>query len=1032
MWFRNPADVRFEGGAGAPPVGREAARHVASPEAGDHRRDARATHPDHRRDARATAFHTLDASWAVRHPRVSRLAIMLGCVLAVVMAAWVTLRGEERGMRLVVVAGLTAPMLLLALRHSPMAIPYLMAIYAGNRGLRRVLDFVDGHYHDKTVIVLLPLLAPLCLGVAFAMRYHLLPRSLRWMFIAYFAAVGWGFLMGAGNGTAAAFELANYVGPALVLGYVLTSMPSADVARKWVAWTVGMAAVVAVYGWYQFLTMPPWDELWMRWALMISIGPWEPMQLRVFSTLASPGPAALFLSLGLLAGVAHWKRWGAVSLPVALLVLSVLLLTRVRATWLMFVMGVVVFAATAPKSRRMRSVIAVLVLAVVAAGVGSYVLPLLPGGSRITDRFQTMGDVSEDHSYQQRLDFSVQMAREVLARPMGHGLGESGVAVKAASGGDDLQVFDNGLINLGYALGLPGLVLLGFAAWTLGRWLRLSAREAEASGDEEAMRHVRLAIAVYVSSLLALAASNWVREDLAGVLWMLVGLGVLPALRGGGLLAAAYAFAGFRVRAYIGKGGGAVTHTSTQSNSTDVRRQPMRLAPTLRGPAHAQPAAAEEVTANLLNQPLPAWRRLRVAVLAEQFPRLSETFVLEQAAGLERRGHRVSVFSFHEPGEQDRHPAAAEMGLDRRVRCFEMPASWAARAASAPGRAVAVARGGGSPRACIEARRFGQEVWSLRLLYAAANLVRQTPEPFDVIHCHFGNLGAVGVALRDLGLLRGPIITSFHGRDVTRYPSTRQGVYDTLFRMGDRFLVNSGFTADKITALGCDPQRIDKVPVAFDTNKIPFRPRTLCPGEAVRLISVGRLVEKKGHEFAIRALAMLRDHTIRVELDIIGGGPLRGELDKLIQELGVADRVTLLGPQPPERVREAYDLAHLFLVPSVTDRHGDHEGQGLVLQEAQASGLPVIATDHNGFPEGMIDGTTGFLVPERDPAAIAQRLRWLIEHHARWPQIGRAGSDFVRRTYDRRYQNDRLEQVFLRLASQRSTASHNPHDPPRP
>ncbi len=449
-------------------------------------------------------------------------------------------------------------------------------------------------------------------------------------------------------------------------------------------------------------------------------------------------------------------------------------------------------------------------------------------------------------------------------------------------------------------------------------------------------------------------------------------------------------------------------------------------------PREAAGEAADRDASSNPGQPdrPPTWRPLRVAVLAEQFPRLSETFVLEQAAGLARRGHDVSVLSFHRPREEDLHAAAGEHDLDRRVRCFDMPRGAAGRIAAAPLRAAALTGRGISPRQCLDAQRFGAEVRSLRLLYAAAALASDPPEPFDVIHCHFGNLGAVGVALRELGLLRGPIITSFHGRDVTRYPSRRPGVYDELFRLGDRFLVNSGFTAGKVVAMGCDPAKIDKVPVAFDTHQIPFRPRTLEPGEAVRLVCVGRLVEKKGHEFAIRGIAELGDASPRVELEIIGGGPLRGRLRRLIRMLGVGDRVTLRGPQPPERVREAYDRGHLFLVPSVTDRHGDHEGQGLVLQEAQASGLPVIATRHNGFPEGMIDGETGFLVPERDPAAIADRLRWLIQNHDRWPAMGEAGSRFVRSTYDRRFQNGRLERVFLRLAGS-STESSPHHRTPR-
>ncbi len=532
MWFRSSTH-REAGATGSHPRLREAG--------------AADSHPRLRGGGAADGDPRLGSSgaWWVRHPRLARVGVVLGCVIAAMLAAAVMLKWEERGLRLVLLAGLTAPMGLLAVRRSPWAIPYFLIIVAGNRGLRRLLDYADGEYHTQTVIVLLPLLASLCLGVPFAMRYHGLPRSLRLMFGAYFAAAGWGFVMGGGNGMAAAFELAGYVCPAMVLGYILTSPPTAAVASRWLAWVVAVTVGVTVYGWYQFLTMPPWDEMWMRSALMISIGPWEPMQLRVFSTLASPGPAAMLLALGVLAVVAG--ATGATSgeggvtrprmIPLAAavglggLILTGLLLTRVRATWLMLVVAIGVWAATVPGPRaaKVRSVAWVAVLCGVAGVAGAVLLPLLPGGDKVTGRMETLGSVGTDHSYQERLAFSLEMTREVLARPLGHGLGESGTAVKAGSESDALQVFDNGLLNLGFTLGLPGLALMGFAAWTLGRWLREAA--GLTGGEHPASPHVRLGIAVYASSLLALAASNWVREDLAAIVWVLVGIAVAPAVR---------------------------------------------------------------------------------------------------------------------------------------------------------------------------------------------------------------------------------------------------------------------------------------------------------------------------------------------------------------------------------------------------------------------------------------------------------------------------------------------------------------------
>ena len=108
-------------------------------------------------------------------------------------------------------------------------------------------------------------------------------------------------------------------------------------------------------------------------------------------------------------------------------------------------------------------------------------------------------------------------------------------------------------------------------------------------------------------------------------------------------------------------------------------------------------------------------------------------------------------------------------------------------------------------------------------------------------------------------------------------------------------------------------------------------------------------------------------------------------------ELGLEEVVTFYGAGGGELVEQKMAQAHIFMAPSVTANDSDVEGQGLVLQEAQACGLPVLATDHNGFPEGMLPGRSGFLVPERDVDGLAEKLAYMIEHDGKWAEWGRAG-----------------------------------------
>src|SRR5439155_10288384 len=127
---------------------------------------------------------------------------------------------------------------------------------------------------------------------------------------------------------------------------------------------------------------------------------------------------------------------------------------------------------------------------------------------------------------------------------------------------------------------------------------------------------------------------------------------------------------------------------------------------------------------------------------------------------------------------------------------------------------------------------------------------------------------------------------------------------------------------------------------------------------------------------------------------IVGDGPLRKKLEELVIALGLTDAVTLHGARDGAFVRERMSAAHLALLASVSIED-DQEGQGLFLQEAQACGLPVVATEHGALPEGMLSGKSGLLATEHNSHALADRLKELIAHPETWPIMGRNGRKFV-------------------------------------
>ena len=352
---------------------------------------------------------------------------------------------------------------------------------------------------------------------------------------------------------------------------------------------------------------------------------------------------------------------------------------------------------------------------------------------------------------------------------------------------------------------------------------------------------------------------------------------------------------------------------------------------------------------------------MKIAVMAPRFPELSQTFVLSQITGLLERGHDVHIIAT--PGDDGgHHPAVAEHRLMERMRPLSVPprplGQRVLKAAGLFGRLLL--REPGVAIDSVNVLRHGRGVLSLTPLYDAASLVGD--RDYDVIYCHFGTVGRRADRLRAAGGLRGPIVTVFHAYEITEYLRHRPAsVFHDLFRRGELFLPISERWRDLLIRLGCPVDRTRVHRMGVRTDQIPFRERVRQPSQPIQLLSVARLVEKKGIEYAIRAAADAAARGVDVDYRIIGGGPLHGRLQALIDELDAADSVRLLGGKTQDEVQELLAWAHIFVAPSVTSSEGDQEGIPVAIMEAMAAGLPIISTRHSGIPELVEDG--GVRVP---------------------------------------------------------------------
>lgn len=410
-------------------------------------------------------------------------------------------------------------------------------------------------------------------------------------------------------------------------------------------------------------------------------------------------------------------------------------------------------------------------------------------------------------------------------------------------------------------------------------------------------------------------------------------------------------------------------------------------------------------------------RRLRIAYIVGRFPDPTQTFVVNQIVAMAERGHSIEVFTTAKRASTASVSPTMER-LERLGLLERTHAIWAAGNGllalckatvllllvgwRAPGILGRVART--APTEGVRA--------ALHLLYAALTLVQRGRPSYDVIHAQFGPYGRLAARLMELGVLAGPLITSFRGYDAGQYLSAHAEDYRSLFARGDLFLPVCRHLAERLLAAGCDAKKIHVHHSGVDCGSMPYRDRPVPKAAPLRLISIGRLVEKKGFSYAIQAVAHLLAASRPVSYVIVGDGPSRNELEAQIHELDLSAHVTLVGWKRHDEALQLLELSHLLLVPSVTARDGDEEGIPNVAKEAMALGLPVVATKHGGIPELVRDGVSGYLVPERDVESLVSCLTHLMDHRERWTMMGRAGRRVVEDHFDVSKLSTELETLY--------------------
>lgn len=356
---------------------------------------------------------------------------------------------------------------------------------------------------------------------------------------------------------------------------------------------------------------------------------------------------------------------------------------------------------------------------------------------------------------------------------------------------------------------------------------------------------------------------------------------------------------------------------------------------------------------------------LNILFVVGNFPVLPETFIINQITGLIDRGHNIDIFSLSRGNSSKVHHDVIEYKLLDRT---------------------------------------------------TYKIIPKNLNKYDIILCQFGPLGKQFVNHRKKLNFKAKIVTCFRGYDMSqtiRYNGP--DVYRQLFKEGDLFLPVCDYFKEKLINLGCDPKKIMVHHSAIDPARFMFVSDRSDRVDTAHIVSVCRLVPKKGIEYAIRAVGELVKKYPSLQYHIVGNGMLKEKLGRLIAQQKLEKNVKLLGWKTQKEVIEELNDADLVVLPSVTAQDGNEEGIPNALKEPMSMGIPVVGTYHAGLEELIKDDVSGYLVEQRDVSELALKMDLLIANPGIRKRMGVEGRKTIEEEYDVEKLNDRLVEIFYAL-----------------
>lgn len=419
---------------------------------------------------------------------------------------------------------------------------------------------------------------------------------------------------------------------------------------------------------------------------------------------------------------------------------------------------------------------------------------------------------------------------------------------------------------------------------------------------------------------------------------------------------------------------------------------------------------------------------LHVGYVLKMYPRLSETFIVNEILELERQGARVTVFSLRVPQEGRFHEKLARVRAD--VVYLPAPTvqeSLELVAAHAPGLASVRDRLGATLWEILESG----ELRRLKLLAQAVALHAElSRRGVQHLHAHFATSSTEVAALAS-GLSGIPFSFTAHAKDIYLDAHDYARLSERIRRAS--FVVTvCDANRRHLEAFGGHGTPVHRIYNGLDLAE--FRPQVRRSNGTPEILGVGRLVPKKGFDTLVRACRLLADRGRTFRCRIVGDGDERERLQDLVERMDLRDVVELAGALPNERVRTGMSQADLVVLPCRVAEDGNRDALPTVLLEAMALETPVVSTPVTGIPEIVGDDEAGVIVPPDDPERLAESVEVLLDDPDRRRRCGRAGRARAERLFDVRASVGELHDLFRRSAVGNATPTPQPRtlDTPLP